>query len=195
MSTQQAPTPSGRAGRYQRTTSGLVVSIVVTVLGLGLLLWFMGLFRPDFESRPEAVDYLDTVAAAQDGGLEPIYPATLPDGWTATSVEIDPAGEPAFRVGLLSEDQHFVGVLQQAASPLTLVRQWVDEDAETAEGYTVPDGVVDPVARDWDGYVDGDGELAYVAEVGDLTVLVHGTVSEADLQAVVRSLTDTPVAR
>ncbi|GAA4809236.1 DUF4245 domain-containing protein [Nocardioides caeni] len=188
---QQAP---GRPGRYQRTTGGLVASMVVTVLGVGALLWFMGIFRPDFETRPEAVDYLDTVAAAQLADLEPIYPARLPDGWIATSVEVDPAGEPVFRVGLLTDDDKFVSVEQQDASPLTLVGGCFNgEEPVEIDGFVVPTDVPRPVAREWEGYSDGDRNVGYVAEVGDVTVLVCGSAPEAELQAVVASLTTAPI--
>lgn len=166
--------------------------MIVTVLGVGALLWFMGVFRPDFETRPSPVDYLETVAAAQQSGLEPIYPAELPDGWIATSVELDPAGEPIFRVGLLTDDDKFVGVVQQDASPLTLAHQWVDKDAEPAEAFTVPSDQAAPVAREWDAYTDGT-DLGYVAEIGDITVLVYGSAPATELQEIVASLSTEAV--
>src|SRR5690606_5078466 len=46
--------PTGRPGRYQRSAAGLVASLVVTVAVIGAVLYFMGAFRNDYETRPEA---------------------------------------------------------------------------------------------------------------------------------------------
>jgi len=192
MSTQQAQ-PSGRPGRYQRSAVGLVTSLAVTVVAIGGLLYFMGAFRPDFEVKPEAVDYLETVESAQQSGLTPVYPARLPDGWIATGVDVTPGDDPVFMVRMLTDGGKFVAVRQEDSSIGALLSRWVDEDTETREGHTVPAGVREPVARDWKGYADAGGDTAYAAEVGDETVVVFGSAPAEDLQAIVDVLVTTPV--
>ncbi|MBM9459768.1 DUF4245 family protein [Nocardioides sp. zg-536] len=192
MSTQK-PEPSGRPGRYQRSAWGLVVSLLVTVVALAGLYAFTGAFRNDFEIKPEKVDYLASVAAAQQAGLSPAYPASLPKGWIATGAEVTPGDRPVFTLRMLTDENRFVGVRQEDASIGSLVSRWVDEDAEDAEGYTVPASVTAPVAREWEGFVDASGDTAYAAEVGEETVLVFGSASAKELQQVVDSLTTAPV--
>lgn len=196
MSTQQtgSPEPSGRPGRYQRSASGLVLSMLVTVVAVGGLLYFMGVFRPDFEVKPEAVEYADAVRSAQQSGLTPIYPESLPEGWIATGTDIAAGDDPVFMVRMLTDDGKFVGLRQEDSSVGALLARWVDEDTETAKGYVVPAAVAAPIARDWKGYTDGDGDTAYVAEVGDDTVLVFGSAPAKDLQAIIDALTVAPVA-
>ncbi|GAA3544722.1 DUF4245 family protein [Nocardioides daeguensis] len=192
MSTQQSQ-PSERPGRYQRSAVGLVTSLVVTVVAIGGLLYFMGAFRPDFEVKPEAVDYRETVQSAQQAGLTPVYPDDLPKGWISTGVDVTPGDRPVFMVRLLTDEEKFVAVRQEDSSVTAMLARWVDEDTETRDGYTVPAAVPTPVARDWKGYADAGGDSAYAAEVDGQTVLVFGSAPAEDLRAVVDSLVTTPI--
>lgn len=192
MSAQQQE-PTGRPGRYQRSAGGLVVSLVVTVLVVGGLLTFMGLFRHDFEQKPERVDYLATVAAAQQSGLRPVYPAALPTGWIATGVDVETGDDPAFGVRMLTEDEKFVGVRQEDASSTVLLAQWVDEETQPADAYTVPASVPRPVARHWEGFTDEGGDTAYVSKVGEERILVFGSASAEELQGIIDTLVQRPV--
>jgi hypothetical protein len=192
MSSEQAE-PAGRPGRYNRSAGGLVSSLVVTVLVIGGVLVFMSIFRNDFEAEPESVDYLATVESAQQSGLAPVYPATLPEGWIATRVDVEPGDEASFQISLLTDDDRYVGIRTEDASIAALLAARVDEKTQVGDGYTVPDDVRRPVARTWKGYRDDGGDTAYAAEVGDETVLVYGSAEAEDLQAVVDSLSTAPL--
>jgi hypothetical protein len=192
MSTQQTD-PPGRPGRYQRSASGLVASLLVTVLALGALLYFMGAFRNDLEIEPDEVDHLDTVAAAQQAGLQPAYPAELPEGWIATGVDVVPGEDASVTIRMLTDDERFVGVHQEDASSTALLTRWVDEEAQPADGYEVPAAVQRPVAREWEGYTDEGGDTAYLATVGEETVIVFGSAPAEDLQAIIDGLVQRPV--
>ena len=191
MSAQQAE-PTGRAGRYQRSAAGLVVSLVVTVLAIGGLLWFMGVFRHDLEVKPERVDYLETVQSLQQSGLKPVYPPKLPAGWIATGVDA-PGDDPSYGIRLLTDDNRFVGIRQGRASSTALLSKWVDEDPQPADPYSVPASVRHPVSRHWEGWTDAGGDTAYSAGVGEETVLVFGSASAEDLQEIVDALVRRPV--
>ncbi|MFJ9314889.1 DUF4245 family protein [Pimelobacter simplex] len=193
MSTQQTESP-GRPGRYQRSFNGLISSLLVTVLVIGGLLYFMGAFRNSTEIEPEAVDYLETVQSAQQAGLTPVYPSALPKGWIATGVDVTPSAEdPVFMIRMLSDDERFVAVRQERATSSALLTKWVDEETQAGAGYTVPASVAAPVAREWKGYTDKGGDSAYVAKVGENTVLVFGSASKQDLQSIVDALVTTKI--
>ena len=194
MSNQHAE-PAGKPGRYQRSAAGLVASLVVTVIGVLALLYFMGLFRPDFEAKPEAVDYLETVQSVQGAGLRPPYPPSLPEGWIATGVEVSIEKPQLFMLRMLTDDDRFVAVRLEQTSVGALLAAWVDEDTATAAGYTVPASIARPVAREWKGYTDGGGDSAYAAEVAGGKVLVFGSAPAADLRTIVDSLVTTPVPK
>lgn len=181
---------SGRPGRYQRTTHGLVVSLIVTVVAIGVVLWLMGLFRSETVYEPEPVDYLAGIEGAQDAGMEPVYPPSLPEGWIATGAEVVPGEVPEFALKFLTDDEEFVGIRQGEVTVGTLLSEHVDEETESIDGYSSAGSV----ATEWDGYEDAGDDTAYAAEIGDEIVLVYGTATPEELQAVIDSLTREPVA-
>ena len=65
-------------GRYDRSAGGLVIAMVVTVAAVVAFVVFRSLLSTDVEIEPDTVDYLEKVQQAQDAGLSPVYPATLP---------------------------------------------------------------------------------------------------------------------
>jgi len=183
-------TSEGTPGRYSRSFGGLVVALVVTVVIVGVVLWVLSLFRHDVEIRPDNVDYLSTVEGAQDAGLHPVYPAELPEGWIATGAEVPPGEDRAFEVRLLTDDERFIGIHQEAGSSAgQLVASLVDEDTTAVEAYRTPHSV----AEDWEGFADDGGDTAYVAELGKQTVIVWGSAPAEDLQQVIDLLTQAPL--
>lgn len=187
---QQPPAePTGRPGKYQRTTAGLVAALVVTAVAIVVAIWVMGLFRDETEVKPERVDLTDIVGDAQDAGLEPVYPADLPEGWFATGAEVPSDGD-GFEIRMLTDDERFVGIREAKRSSVAeLLHTYVDDEPSEAADHT-SDG---EVARDWAGYEDDGGDSAYAAELPHHeVVLVYGSASAADLQQVVDSLTTAP---
>ncbi|TYL45751.1 DUF4245 family protein [Nocardioides sp. BGMRC 2183] len=189
----EQPSTQGKPGRYQRSFGGLVVSMVVIVLALGALYGFTGLFREKPVYEPESIDYLTSVAAAQDAGVKAVYPSELPEGWTATGVDLDPADTTTFGLRMLTEGDKFVGIQQEEDSVTGLVTEWVDAEATETDDYLVPDTVSDPVAVQWAGYEDEGGDTGYVADLGKVTVLVYGSAPPEDLQQIIDLLTRAPV--
>jgi hypothetical protein len=180
----------GRPGKYQRSVGGLVAALVITVVAVGGLLWFLGLFRADVDNRPEPIDYLGIVGEAQEARLSPVYPASLPKGWIATGFDVVPGKKPVFEIRMLTGDDKFLAVHQESASATELVSKYVDEDASATDIFTA-DG---SVAEAWQGYEDAGGDSAYVSEVDGQTIIVYGSASPGDLQQLVDRLTTAPVS-
>ncbi|HWU22327.1 MAG TPA: DUF4245 family protein [Nocardioides sp.] len=182
---------TGRPGKYQRSAFGLVVAMITTVVAVVAALWFMGLFRHSTEYKPQKVDYLEAVAAAQQGKLAVVYPATLPDGYIATQARV-PSDNDGFEIDLLKADSDFIGIrTARTANVAALVHQEIDANATSIASYDVPTTVAAPVARTWGGW-NGPGNTGYSAQVGKLTVLVYGSAPAADLQQVVDLLSTAP---
>lgn len=177
------------AGRYQRSTNGLLVAMLVTVGVVLVLALLRNLLSADLEVEVTEVDYLEKVTQAQGAGLEPVYPPGLPDGWRATGAEVTPGQPPGFGLSLLTDDDEFVGVRQEDDSVDDLLDEYVVERTEEGEPFEVSGSV----ASSWDTYRDNNGDLAYAAEVGEMTVLVYGSAGSADLESVVAALTTRPV--
>lgn len=182
---------TGKPGRYQRTTNGLIGSMIVVVVAVIGVVVFRSVFRNELEVEPEPVDYLDAVAAVQTAGREPAYPPALPAGWIATNVEASSAGQrPEFFLAVLTDDGRFIGLRQEEDSVEDLLEEHVDEDTEEEAPLELDSGI----ARTWEAYSDEGGDHAYVAELGEETVLVYGSAPEEDLALFAGLLVTDPVA-
>lgn len=162
--------------------------MLLLVVGGFVLIRALG--RDELEVSPEAVDYLPVVEALQQAGHSVAYPPRLPDGWQATSVESGPGADAVFGLGMLTADERFAGVRQEAARLDGLVEVYVDEDATPGE--TVRAGTGD-LAGEWQTFTDQNGDTAFGRESRDATVLVYGSASRADLLELLDALTLEPV--
>ncbi len=182
---------SEKPARYNRSANGLIASLVVTVVAVLGFVAFRAATSEDLEVRPEPVDYLETVEAAQDSDLVLVYPPSLPEGWSATNVAFVPGERPAFGLSMLTADETFIGVRQEDESLADLLATYVDEETRD-EGTTEFDS---PIATAWETYSDDGGDLAYATEVGDDTLIVFGSATEGDLRLLLESLTTEPLSR
>ncbi|MDN4160168.1 DUF4245 family protein [Nocardioides abyssi] len=181
---------TGTPGRYQRTTNGLIGSMIVAVVVVIGVVVFRSVFRNDLEVEPEPIDYLDLVAAVQTTDREVAYPPALPAGWIATNVEASQAGQPPrFFLAVLTDDGRFIGLRQEGDSVEDLLEEHVDgstDEKGTAE-------VDSEVSGSWDVYTDDGGDRAYAAQVGEENLLVYGSAPAEDLELFLGLLSTEPV--
>ncbi|WP_028660015.1 DUF4245 family protein [Nocardioides insulae] len=178
--------------RYPRTFGGLVAAMIITTAAV-LIYWVAQESRKEVpDSRPDPVPYAEwsgLVQAYQDAGLTVVYPSSVPEGWDVTSVRGTAASDFSWGLGLLTEDDAFVGLVQEDEDLEDLLAEHVDEDAEQGEDLVV-DGAV---ARRWSTWTDEGGDHAYASEVGEDTVLVYGSAPTEDLERFLRLLTTDPL--
>lgn len=188
---QQPAEPTGRPGKYQRSVGGLIAALVTTAVVIGGLIWLMGLFRHDTDIGPDRVDLRSTIRQFQQGGLEPVYPRSVPDGWTVTAAEV-PEDQGGFEVRMLTDDEKFVGITVAKGSSAFELLHRVGEEEPTAEAAYSSDGSVAPK---WDTYSDGS-DRAYVAELsGHRLVAVYGDAPASELEGIVDDLTTARVGK
>lgn len=178
---------SEQPGRYQRTTGGFIGSLVVAVAVILAFVAFRALTRDDLDVPTETVDYLEAVQAAQSGHWKVVYPSSLPNGWKATSVDVDPPR--AWNIGFLTSDGHFVGVSQQSGSLDSMLETYVDQDPQAGGAVSVRTSVGGP----WKSWSDSGGDHALSSDVGRDTLLVYGSAPESDLEKFAGLLTTDPV--
>ena len=171
--------------RYQRSFHGLVGAMLVTVAFVLVFVGWRALFRSDVEVRPEPVEWTESVQLAEDAGLAVVRPRELPDGWTATSVELRAGDDPRWGLGVLTDDEQFIGIRQEDGSVEELVRTYVDEDAVAGEDAAVESDVTST----WLTWSDDGGDVGYSTELGDAAVLVYGSAPIADIEAYLGLLT------
>lgn len=183
---------SEQAGRYQRSTAGLIGAILITLVAIAGFVVFRALVRDEVEREPEPLDWLSSVGYAQESGAEVAYPGSVPEGWAATSVDLQPGVPPAFGLGFLTDDGLFVGVRDEDAQLDDLLATYVEEDENELE--QLEDlRIASDVASTWQVFEDSGGDRAYAAEVEDRVVLVYGSAPAGDLELVVERLTTEPV--
>lgn len=183
----------GAGGRYQRSASGMVGALVVTLLVIGAFVAFRAFNRTNLDVRPEKVDYLAQVRYAQEDGSAVVYPARLPAGWYATQVTVTPGQPPGFQLSLLTADDEYVGFVQSSEPLATLLTTYVDPDPQPGPAPTVAGAV----GQDWRTWTDSGGDTALGAQLGHArgqeSLLVFGTVSRSQLEQLAGALTTAKV--
>jgi hypothetical protein len=180
---------SEQSGRYQRSMSGMIGALVVTLVAIGSFVAWRAVNRSDVDIAPEPVDYLASVKYLQDAGKSVAYPPSLPAGWTATSANYGAGRDFSWDMGALTGAGDFAGLRQQDASVDQLVSEYVDKNA--VEGRTVT--LDDAVASSWRTFTDSGGDYALVTELENETVMVFGSARPQLLRDLAASLVMTPV--
>ena len=176
---------SEQPGRVNRSFGGMTGALIVTVLFVLAFVVWRGLFRGDAEVTPEPVDWQESVELAQQADLRVVHPRELPAGWTATSVDLFAGDDPRWGLGVLTDEEDFIGIRQQDTSVGELVSRYVDEEAEAGEDASVPS----EVTGTWQTWSDEGGDHGFSAELGDEAVLVYGSAPVADIEAYLGLLT------
>jgi hypothetical protein len=189
-----APDPAPeRPSRYDRSFGGLLGAMVVTVVFVAAYVGFRALTREQPDIEPD-VDYASCVALLQDADVVVAHPASLPDGWRATAVHYQRSAPTQWRLALLTDDDEFVGVVQQEEDVDDLLHEYVDEHPDQGEDAAPGNSLG---ATSWQTWSDAGGDHAFSTEppsgplVGQ-TLLVYGSAAVADLETVVGLLTLDP---
>jgi hypothetical protein len=180
---------SEQPGRYQRSTSGMIGALLVTLLVILAFVTFRACSRTDLEVKPERVDYLAQVGFAQRAGAELVYPASLPSGWSATNVDFAPGARPTLGISMLTGGEEYAALRQSPLSAPELLTTYVDPDPTAGTPVTLDSGIV----RRWDTWTDSGGDTALVARWHGETLMVFGSAPQADLETLAASLTDAPL--
>jgi hypothetical protein len=126
-----------------------------------------------------------------------VYPARLPTGWIATSIDFVPGDRPAWGIGMLTDDGRFVGLRQEDAGVDELVSAYVDPDAEPGD---VSGFESDLATSPWQTWADVGGDLAYsttltsgARNIMGETLLVYGSAGRDEQEQLIALLTTDDV--
>jgi uncharacterized protein DUF4245 len=169
--------------RYRRSTGGLVAAMVVlvAVVLVGTALHSLVSGEPATPTSP--VDYRSEVPAARKAAdFALLAPPRLPAGWRATTVGYRDDPRPHWHLGVLTDQNRYVGLEQGDLPVRSVVHQYVDASATKGRAVQV-DG------SSWATYTDAGGDLGLVRRSGRTTTLVVGhEVPRAALVSYVASL-------
>lgn len=191
------------SARYERSAAGMVGAMIVTLLVILAFVAFRALNRDDLQVEPTSVDYLQVVEGLQGNDLDPAYPSRLPKGWQATRAVYDPENL-AWELDLLTDDERYIGVRQAALRDKDLIEEYVDDEGKAGEVTGFDTGV----APEWTTWEVDNDDRAYTAPLGlpqvdettpelergqGTTLLVFGSASAADFEALIGELVLDPV--
>ncbi|WP_447645582.1 DUF4245 family protein [Nocardioides zeae] len=203
----QTSPPAGRPGRYNRSFSGLVVSMVVLVLAVLAFVVVRDFARSDPDMPVVEVDYVEAVRAGQEAGFPVVYPPSLPDGWVATSARFPLGPNPEWTLGLLVDGDDFVGVKVVRGDSGAVLDRVLGDPYDLDGSIDVPND--DPLlSGDWSVASEGPDRALYTQaevtvpapagetadpgaepETDTAVVVVYGTIGEDRLVDFARTLT------
>lgn len=180
--------PEGRHGpnRFRNGLRDMALSMVV--LGV-IVLAFAALTRgcafspggpSDNGVSAPPVDVSAELRAAAGQVRFPLRQPGVPAGWRASSASVDPLGangaDHAVRIGWVTAGGRYVQLSQSDANPADL--------AGLAAGTTVaPTGSTVVAGTTWTTYPGVRSELAWVADLGPVRMLVTGNADDAEFRA------------
>jgi hypothetical protein len=128
--------------------------MLVCVLAVVGFAAFRAVTRDNEPTPVRTVDYTRLMDLARaDKLLQAPAPASLPEGWKATSVDYDDGPSPSWHLGTLTDDGRYVGVEEARSSIADLVEEHVDADAERGEDVTIG-------GETWQAWTDAGGDYA-----------------------------------
>src|SRR5699024_9850228 len=171
-----------KSSRGNPSLGDMIRSIVVLGLIVGALFAVGLLFRSTPDSPVEPVDYAATVAEVRDTVDYPVLaPSHLPEGWRATSARFKPGEDQAWHLGVLTDDDEYLGLEQATVAETTLVKKFAED--------STPSGKMRVNGEQWQLREGGDRIVA-VRESDGASTLVIGSVDAQVLRSYVSSLSD-----
>jgi Protein of unknown function (DUF4245) len=161
----------------------MVGAMVVLLALIGVYVLFQSLTREDPPNPVQAVGYLQPAQyARKTASIDVLAPMRLPAGWRATTVGFTPAPDQHWHLGVLTDQNRYVGLEQGDVSVHAIVTTYVDKHPSKGDPVQVAGGT-------WATYTDSGGDLALVNREGNTTTLVVGhDVAEAQLAHYVTTL-------
>lgn len=173
MSTQAKNHGNPSLGDIVRTTA--VMSAFILVLA-GIAWWFT--VEPD---QKESVDYQSALTSARrDASFDLLAPTTLPPGWYANSVRYQPGVKGRWHLGVVTDQDDYIGLEQTSVSVRRTVAQFASE--------TEARGKVEAGGFEWQLRKSKKSETTLVRRAGDITVLVTGTAPQKVIERYAGSL-------
>jgi hypothetical protein len=155
-------------------TTAVLLAIIAVLAGAQHLLSD----APTTPVRP--IEYAPAAEAARAvAPFDVLAPKELPQGWRATSVRYAPGDEATWHLGVLTDQDKYVGVEQAVGTVEGLVESYAAESE--------PDGSVDVGGDTWQVLRDGD-ETTLVHDDGGSATLVTGDAPQADVELMVELL-------
>jgi hypothetical protein len=172
------------AHRNNQTILNLVIALAASLLVVFVIVVIV--VRPDQSGPPRDVDWVSVAHDAQQSVPTKLVVPRLPKTWSANRAELvdaksAPDGIASWQIGFITPSTQYIGLVQGFKTDTT----WVSTQLEQKK----PTGDASFGGFRWQVYDhrtdDHPGNLAYalVTTVGDSTVVLAGTASDAEFAA------------
>jgi len=169
------------AHRNNQTVVNLVIALAASLLVVFVIV--VVVVRPDQSGPPKAVNWVSVANDAQQSVTTKLVVPQLPTGWSANRAELidaksAPDGVASWQIGFLTPSTQYIGLVQGIKADATWVSSQLKRQKSTGDAtfggfrWQVYDHRSD----------DSPCNLAYalVTTVGDSTVVLAGTASDAE---------------
>jgi len=169
------------AHRNNQTILNLVIALAASLLVVFVIVVIV--VRPDQSGPPRSIDWVSVAKDAQQSVSTQLVVPRLPKSWSANRAELvdaksSPDGIASWQIGFLTPSTQYIGLVQGINADAT----WVSSQLQQKK----PTGDASFGGFRWQVYDhrtdDHPGNLAYalVTTVGDSTVVLAGTASDAE---------------
>lgn len=168
----------------------MIRSLGLVAVVIGIWMWFAHPRTP--EELVKAVDWWPVAQAAQESGPYEVLAPPAGFAWSATSARVEPQsdGTLVWRVGFVTPEESYAGLLQRGVFPEQAVGsqdEWVaaeTRDGAAGESVTIGD-------RTWlrlEGVPTPDERRSLVAVDGGRVTVVTGSADWAELEQLAGAL-------
>lgn len=178
---QETADRKAAASAKRRANQTLFNLVVATVASLGIVLFLViVVVRPTPAPAP-AIDVPTVAAEAQPGADAPLVVPRVPSTWSANAARFGQTAQvPTWYVGYITPSNQFIALNQGiGANPTWLAEVTANLDVT---GSAVLDGVSWQLYDNRDASDPGNHAFAMSATVGDSTIVLHGSGSDAEFQ-------------
>lgn len=169
------------AHRNNQTLINLVIALAASLLVVFVVV--VVVVRPDQSGPPKAVNWVSVANDAQPSVSTTLVVPRLPKTWSANRAELVDASSAAdgiasWQIGFLTPTTQYIGLVQGIKADATWVSSQLQQKKSTGDATFG--------GLRWQVYdhrtADHPGNLAYglVTSVGDSTVVLAGTASDAE---------------
>src|SRR5699024_10972737 len=124
----------GQSSRGNPPWGDMPRSVVAWGLRLGGLVAVGVHSRPTRRSPGRPVDWTATVAGGRDAVDYPVLaPSQLPEGWRATSARVKPGEDHAWHLGVLTDDDEYLGLEQATVAETTLIKKFAEDSTPSGK--------------------------------------------------------------
>ena len=157
------------------------------------LIFVPGLVHPSKKDKVQALDYSNYLEGFHSlTKLTPLAPSPVPAGWHANSAALTgPLVAEHLRIGFVTPDSKYAGLVQSVGTPAVVIRTLLGKTATTPTGHVTIAGAV------WEQRTSLTHEVALThtfpmtaspRSAGVITVIITGSASQQQLQALAASL-------